>query len=184
MAGFVSYSGTPLILDALPAVKVRHYYGSAPSIYTYIKMYVHAGALALGCYCFEKQPKPETAIVFAISQNTKPPLVLRLTPQTTSLVLAGAGGNTGLQPEGAVLPAPPAQYFAGTDEQGWYWGAQLQIGQAALGKAGFTLGPGAQFKTATFYKAAGADGFGATCPVREDTPLHPGNFETFSIVPY
>lgn len=185
MAAPVSYSSTPLVFDALPALKVRYYTASIPfKIYTYARMYVQAGALALSFYCFEKQPQPGSGVSFGVTQPGKSLLFLSLFPENVTLAQYPLGTLLPTTTGGTPLPAPAPAYFAGQDEQGWYWGASVLLPRALLGQCGLTLAPGAVFNAAVFYQPQGSAGYGASCPLGPGGPLNPGQFDVFEVVDY
>lgn len=183
----ISYSNTPLVLDAISAVKVVHYYGSsaAGNIYAYLRAYVCAGELIFSLTSFEKTP-PKTSRVGAAFQFAP----------GANYLFAGIGPEQvecrtvhparGQDTPGEVLLLPPPARFGGADEQGFYWGAELRLPAALLqARFGTTLRPGSRFAGNAYKYAVGDAAFGAafTCEPQAGLPSCQ-SFGDFVVVDY
>lgn len=178
MATLVPVSGTPLVFDALPATKVRHYYGEAAlePIYTLARMYFLKDALALSLSAFERDPDEMSLIEFALAGGPGGNII-RLT--------LGRDGLRALHPKEAMGSIPPPAAFSGADEQGWYWGAQLTLPADMLRGVGLLPGPGVEFRAALFKARADEAGYGSS--FLSATPRDsqsPGEFPLFRIVSF
>lgn len=183
----VSKSNIPLVMDTLPALKTCRYFGAMPggNIYSFARFYVLGERLSVSLCVFERTPPPESRISFAVGSGTAQYLLVALSPKNTQPVTARLCPATGFgpfpPPAGCLcVAAPEAQYFAGEDEQGWYWGANLLLEQSLLRQAGCTLALGSQFYAAVFKYFEGSPAFGSSAPaVSNQSPslLHRTTFE-------
>lgn len=174
----VTKSGTPLVFDALPALKVRHYQGRSAcgNIYTLARMYVLEDALALSLCAFEKAPPPESRVGFGIGRPEGPVLELALGPNGVQLRLA---------PGQESLPPPEAAYFTGQDEQGWYWGANMSLGREVLAKAGVNLAQETAFWANLGKYRSDETAFGCAFLAPPGAgPFSPAYFGQFQVVEY
>lgn len=174
----ISKSNTPLVFDALPALKVRHYQGVSArgNIYTLARLYVLGDALALSLCAFEKNPPPESRVGFGIGKQAGPVLVLALSPKTVQLRLT---------PGEESLPPPEAAYFAGQDEQGWYWGANLNLEPGVLAKAGVDLAREGGFWANLAKYRSDETAFGSAFMAPHVAgPFSPAHFGKFQVVEY
>lgn len=175
MAIPVPVSAVPLAFDALPALKVRHYYGGPhfPRIYTLARLYIHGGALALSLSAFEREPEEGSRVEFALGGGEA---VLRLS-------LTPAGAQLTLDEE--ALPAPGISTIAGADEQGWYWGGNLTLPADLVARTGCRLAPGAGFAAALFKAHDGRDTLGSAFPLANPRQRwDPGGFGPFEATPF
>lgn len=194
MQMLVSYSETPLVLDAAGALKATHYYGHSAldEVYAYLRAFVCGGDLIFSLTSFERSPPPESLIAAAFDFAPRAggdylALVCDPQPQLSAALYRPSGSPTApdrlLRPVG--LPCSPAR-FAGQDEQGFYWGCELRLGADFLQETfGVRLRPGSLF-TGNFYKAArGEAAFGAAFPTPQPAgwPCAAG-FGEFVVVPY
>lgn len=182
----VSRSPVPLEFDTLPALKVRHWYPArqAPRLYTLARCYLLGDTLQLSLAAFERTPPPTSRLSFAAGAGDTL-LLARLGPHSAQLFLCGAGAQNALWADapGDTLPLEAPVYFAGADEQGWYWGARLALPQAALAGAGIAGAPA--FPGAVFRHSAAPGPFGASCLLADAAvPLDAACFDTFEIVDY
>lgn len=183
----VSQSNVPLVVDALPALKVR-YYPSVPSgssflpYYTYARQYVLNGSLVLSLYCFCQHPRPGDEILFALGKAPHSVLLASLLPANggVTLQLCNTTGQGKTFPLPA-LPQPP-RYYAGNDEQGWYWGATFTIPATTLKEAECCLTLGTQYRAAVLLKSGTK--YAASYPLSSGNPLVFSRFESFIVVDY
>ncbi len=174
----VAKSDLPQAFDALPALKVRHYNGEmkAGKIYTVAQMYVLRESLALRLNVFEKSPANTSAVGFCLASDTDNTLVLRLFPNEVQLQLCGKNKTE-------ELKAPAVSYHSGGDEQGFYWGADVQIPPSLLQLVGLALKNDSTFLANLFKLDCEEDAFGAAFPVLQDTPPYsPANCGHFKVV--
>lgn len=184
----ISYSKTLLVLDAISAVKVLHYYGNSArgDIYAYLRAYVCAGDLVFSLTGFEKTPPEQSrlgaAFQFAPGADY---LFAELGPKQAACCAvhpATAGPDKKGPP--VVLPAPAR--FGGSDEQGFYWGAELRL-PAALLQTQFdtVLCPGSRFTGNAYKYEVGDAAFGAAfaCPQAKVLPDWQ-SFGEFVVVDY
>lgn len=184
MVTLVPVSNTPLIFDALPAAKVRYYYGSygcygSPArgnIYTLARMYFLQGSLALSLSAFERDPDEMSRIEFALAGSQDAPLFR---------IVLTRGGIQSVHPVGATGAVGPSSSFSGADEQGWYWGAHLTIPPDILEEAGLVPAPEVEFRAALYKTRAGEDAYGSSFqPGDPQNPHHAADFGLFRIVSY
>ncbi|MFV0412318.1 MAG: hypothetical protein ACK5L3_03485 [Oscillospiraceae bacterium] len=175
----VSKSDIPLVMDTLPALKTCRYFGEMPggNIYSFARFYVFKKQLSVSLCVFERTPPPESRISFAIGGGAAQYLLVTLSPKNTQPAAARLCPEAGFgpfpPPAGSTRAAPPeAQYFAGEDEQGWYWGANLLLEETLLRQAGCPLMLGSQFYAAVFKHFEGSPAFGSSAPaVSNQSPL-------------
>ncbi len=156
MAFPVMQSTLPVVLDTLPALKVRRYHGQSKmgNVYCYARMYFLKDSLQLSLCAFERAPDAATRIEFAVGGTEKAFLLLSLSREGATLSRCGGGMPL-------VLPAPPPAFFSGVDEQGWYWGAQVSLAAPLLAQAGMVPLP-REFSAAVFKTRTDEDAFGAS----------------------
>lgn len=184
-------SNTPLVFDTISALKVQRYYGLPPgrNVYTYGRFYMMQGQLALSLACFERDPAPACRAAFALcgQQGSMVFTVMAparshsvLLPEPTAGLTLKEAENHPAQPSG-----PPPEYFAGEDEQGWYWGANLILPSSLLQSAGIGTRPGTPLRAAVYRYEAGQPGFGAShiCPAGA-SPLDAAQFTAYTITDY
>lgn len=184
----ISYSETPLVLDAISAVKVLHYYGyrAEGNIYAYLRAYVCAGELIFSLTGFEKTP-PEHSRLGAAFQFAPGAdyLFAELGPnQATCCVVHPAAAGPDKKGPPVVLPAPAR--FGGADEQGFYWGAALRLPTALLQtQFGTVLRPGSRFTGNAYKYAVGDAAFGAAFACKQQVALPDcESFGEFVVVDY
>ncbi|MDL2293652.1 hypothetical protein LJC60_03375 [Ruminococcaceae bacterium OttesenSCG-928-D13] len=190
----VTISDIPLELDTLPALKTRYFChdGSLPArdtarIYTMARLYVQNGVLQLGLSAFERDPAPDSSISFALGGEGQQFALVTLTPEDATLeVLEKTPPPALFGGREAVLETPlEAGRFAGQDEQGWYWGAQMALPKTVLAGCGCPLSPGARFGGALFKYRFGLPAFGASCRMEDNArPLDFASFGTFEATDY
>lgn len=171
-------SPAPIAFDALPALKVRHYYGAGPNIYTLARLYALGDCLALSLAAFERDPAEDSAITFALCGQGAPPLRVHAWPD------GSLGLSLELEPEepGAALEGDS---IGGSDEQGWYWGANLLLPAGLLALAGCRLTPGERFCGGLFKHSWGREeaGIGSAFPLRDPAnPYDPAGFGQFETI--
>ena len=175
----VTHSAAPLFFDALPALKVRHYTkeGSAANIYSYARFYLLNGQLALNLYAFEKEPPATSCIGFAIHGETS--LLIEARPQECFFYTLDGTAKTSIATE-----AQPS-FFAGQDEQGWYWGVSLVLPSSLLSLCGGSFLPGNSFPVAVLKYASQGNDFGCSAPIKNPSfMLDFNNFSLCDIVSY
>lgn len=183
----VASSGTPLVFDTLPALKTTHFVhdGTLPSrdiasVYTYARLYILRGDLQLSLTAFERGPGAESRVAFAFGCDGGDRLAFaELSPDGAHLTLLPKRPAPGLwQPpcQGAPLASAP---FAGVDEQGWYWGAQLSVPAHLLAGTGCTLAPGDIFGGALFKYRTDTTGVYGSSIAAGATPLEFDSFGRF-----
>ena len=180
MAIPITKSDTPLVADALPALKVRHYYGqnTGKNIYTFARFYFLQGGMDVTLNIFEKDPDKYTCAKFAISGLNHKMLLLEVNPQEAKLSLWEKGMST-------MLPAPKPNFFAGEDEQGWYWGAGIIINKEILAELGVPIHNGREFGAALLKTRQDETGFGSSFLVKQvENPLNEEDFGRFVAVDY
>lgn len=165
MPFLVTRSSRPVVFDALPALKVNWYHTPAamPKVYSYARFYLHRNALALSLYAFERDPLPESRVAFALGGNSGRFLLLALGPHTVQLSVHGPEEHSFLwQPPLVSLPPPAPQRFTGEDEQGWHWGALLQMDRPLLQQVGFSPDADGEFRAAVFKYSTNSQDYGAS----------------------
>lgn len=188
----VTKSDTPLVPDTLPALKVRHYCGGiAPrrQIYSFARLYMLGDALSLSLYGFEREPEDSSRLAFAFCAAASKAncIIVTLAPQHVhSNLISGCPLDTPLPLAGQSSPlaAPAAAYFAGVDEQGWYWGASILLPAGLVRECGSALDVGTDFYAAVFKYDEGKDGFGASFLPPQGGPPVIGCAEKFTVVIY
>ncbi|MDL2324844.1 hypothetical protein LJC61_06830 [Ruminococcaceae bacterium OttesenSCG-928-A16] len=182
MGFWVTQSKTPLVFDAIPAIKVQHYAKNGLPVYTYARLYALNHDLAVNLCAFERQPAEGSLVGLWLLGTKGRHLAVALGPQTASLTLLQADAPP------QALPAPSPARFAGVDEQGWYWGANSVIGADILQQVGIKLAVGRQFNAAVYksWQPATAGGaFGASAPLTQNgTECPPQNWPPFTVVAY
>lgn len=177
----VSMSEQPLVFDALPAMKVRHYTGRAAlgNIYTFARLYACRQSLALSLCVFEEKPDDASMVGFALrGEEEGRYLQAGLSPAGLSLSLWEQGACTPLE-------APEVSRFAGNDEQGWSWGGNFTLPAQALARAGVTLGSGGRFWAAVVKYRSDEAAFGCSYrPQEDEKPFNPARFEPCVLVSY
>ncbi len=177
----VSVSRAPLVADTLPALKTAHFvHGEAlasrdvAKVYTYARLYALGGGLRLSLFAFERQPAPESRVAFAFGGNGGRLALVTLAPGGAELAFLPREPAPSLwpQPAGAALEAEP---FAGVDEQGWYWGAQLALSPKDAAGAGCDFTRPGSFYGALYKYRTDNEAFG--CSVRAGQP--PLDFSAF-----
>ena len=186
----ISYSETPLVLDAAGALKVTHFHGRSArdEIYSYFRAVVRGGDLVFSLTSFEQHPPRESrmgaAFCFAPAGGTYLFVSTNSLPQAEAYLCAPAAQGRDRRTESVALPAPVL--FGGSDEQGFYWGCEFVLEKQLLAdRFGAALVPGSVF-TGNIYKyAAGEDAFGAALPTPPalGLPCQAG-FGEFVVVPY
>lgn len=184
----ISYSETPLVLDAISAVKVTHYYGNSAlgNIYAYLRAYVCAGELIFSLTSFEKTP-PATSRLGAAFQFVPGAdfLFVSIGPKQAECHLVHPAAVGQAAPD-KLLDLPAPAWFGGSDEQGFYWGAELHLPAAMLQtQFAATLCPGWQFTGNVYKYALGDAAFGAAfaCPHASGLP-DCQSFGNFVVVDY
>ncbi|MFV0353469.1 MAG: hypothetical protein ACK5JF_14380 [Oscillospiraceae bacterium] len=180
----VTASSTPLVFETLPAIKVTNYSFAKilTNLYTYARFYVHNGSLVVGVYGFKESPDEQDRISLVVGQKNRY-LLLSISPRQASLVLADDAATLQTQ-TGVQLPAPSLSPFAGTDEQGWFWGAEAILSADVLQQAGLVLTPGAQFGAAVFYHRSNQEEFGTSFAYNPLLPLIHQPYPAFTVVSY
>ncbi len=184
MSMLVSYTQTPMVLDAVGALKVTHYYGRSAldDVYTYLRAFVLRGDLIFSLTAFEQTPPAESriAVAFRFLPEKDPFFYLTVGPACpVEAFLSGSNGMVSLS-----LPQQ-GNRFGGSDEQGFYWGYEFCLPSSFLAKMGAKLLPGSVF-TGNLYKyAVGESAFGAAFPCDPSLGFPRGeNFGEFVVVPY
>lgn len=181
MEVLVTQSDTPLVFDAIPAVKVRYYSRGGLPVYTYARVYVLGRQLVLNLCAFERTPAADSEIGFSVAGANGGQLYFSLTPQDARLRLL---------PEGKPpqsLPAPEPTRFAGVDEQGWHWGATAFLPASFLQKVGIVPAVGAQFRAAAqkSWRGKNAGAFGSSAPLDAAGQAAPADtWDIFTVVAY
>lgn len=170
-------SDSPLIFDTLPDLKARYFrFGTkTPSIYTYAQFYFLKNSLWLSLRGFQQTPPPQSGLCFALCAGAGL-LQIRLFPGKAQLCLPGH----------SALPLCPPNIarFAGQDEHGWYWGAQLCVQPPQLALIGFAPQIGAQFGAAVFKTQLGFGVIGASYPLPHSGKIiNPALFNRFVVSP-
>lgn len=180
----VTASNVPLVFETLPAVKVTNYSFAKilTNLYTYARFYVYNGSLVVGVYGFKESPDEQDRISLVVGQKSNY-LLFSISPKQSSLVLANETTTLHTQ-TGVQLPAPALSFFAGTDEQGWFWGAETTLTAEVLQQAGLVLTTGAQFDAAVFYHRTTQEGFGTSFDYNPHLPLVRQHYPTFTVVSY
>ena len=180
----VSYTKTPMVLDAVGALKVTYYYGRSAldDVYTYLRAFVLRGDLIFSLTAFEQVPPPESRIAAAFC----------FAPEKDSFFYLTVGpdgpAEAFLVKEGKMAPLSlpkPGSRFGGSDEQGFYWGYEFSLPRDFLAQLGGDLLPGSIF-TGNLYKyAVGETAFGAAFPCDPAYGFpRTENFGEFVVVPY
>lgn len=179
MAFLVTNSQTPLIFDALPALKVAHYAQGEqlPKIYSYARFYFKKEQLALELYAFEKQPAPTSCIGFAL--QGPPVLLVEARPGECRFYKVEQGSKTQLEVEASPY------FLAGQDEQGWYWGASMVLPASFISLCKCNFAKESGFAAGVFKYSTERDGFGASAPIQNPgNMLDEGNFSHCKVVEF
>ena len=97
----VSYTQTPMVLDAVGALKVTHYYGRSAldDVYTYLRAFVLRGDLIFSLTAFEQTPPAESriAVAFRFLPEKDPFFYLTVGPACpVEAFLSGSNGMVSL----------------------------------------------------------------------------------------
>ena len=101
MSMLVSYTQTPMVLDAVGALKVTHYYGRSAldDVYTYLRAFVLRGDLIFSLTAFEQTPPAESriAVAFRFLPEKDPFFYLTVGPACpVEAFLSGSNGMVSL----------------------------------------------------------------------------------------
>lgn len=186
METLISQSSEPMVFDAIPAVKVGYYKPEGLSIYTYARLYALENDIMLNLCSFERDPREDSAIEFYFGKKgTKQELIVTLTPNSLSCKM-----DTQEKGEQLVSLADPMR-FAGVDEQGWYWGANMVIPGKYLKEIGIQVKAGHSFSGAVVKRwlateegeqAPGA--LGCSAQLSYTNEIKKENFDQFTLVKY
>lgn len=185
----VTKSEHPLVQDTVPAIKARYYNGANGDghIYTFARIYFWERRLALNTCCFQRTPPANSRVAFALAgQNNC--IYITLPPKEAGAPSVSIGAaqsfHSPLQPFGTPLPSPAPLYFAGNDEQGWYWGANVVLEEDLVGKTGLDVAPGNVFGGAVFQFTIGQSAYASSAPFASNGNTPSSNFTQFTIVSY
>lgn len=185
----VTKSSTPLVQDTLPALKAIYYNGNDENghIYTFCRLYFLNNALAVNLCCFQRTPPAGSRAAFALAKNAHC-LLLTLPPQQAGAPTLFAGDaqafNGPVPPFGQPLAAPGAQYFSGQDEQGWYWGANFELGAGILEQIGLQATVNNTFYAAVFQYNTQKTGLVSSAAFTPEGTTPVNRFNQFEIVSY
>ena len=185
MAFPVSYSKTPLVLDAVSALKITHFYGRSAldDIYSYLRIFVQNGALVFSLTSFEQNPPKNSRVGAAFCFDPGKGRTLKISVNhdlALSAVIAAPG-----EPEQPVSLCTPPSLFGGSDEQGFYWGCRFVLEPELVGELGGNLVPGSVFFGNAYKFAQGESAYGAAFPAPPDAqPGDRAGFGEFVVVPY
>lgn len=167
----VTISAAPLVPDTLPTLKTRHYTGAAAAkTYTLARFYALHKSLAVTLYAFEREPPDESRVSLLLGggQGT----LLRLTVGPRHSGVAGVFYQSSAEPvyplpQEAVPAAEPFAHtwFAGVDEQGWFWGVDALLDEKLLRRAGIVVQPGAVLQAGVLRHVQGQGDWGASFPL-------------------
>ncbi len=185
MSYLITNSNTPLLMDTVPVLKIKEYYGEAgrDNVYSYMRCYAFEGELYCSFTSFDIDP-PE---------GVKMALCL-FSPDTNSGLVATASKHSGAQlyahtsaGEDVLSDAlQPQSVVTGVDEQGFYWSVSLTIKkQAFINTFGKELSSGELFFGNLFLYSEHESAFGCAfaVPAGESALTKKGD-GTFLIVPY
>ncbi|MEG1932088.1 MAG: hypothetical protein RR075_03150 [Pygmaiobacter sp.] len=185
----VSFSKTPLVLDAISALKVTNYYGvsSLDNVYCYLRIYVRAGALIFSITSFEQQPSGDSRAGLALCFGDQAQyLFLDCNAFGALRARLFSPATDAKDIPAATLASPVPELFRGVDEQGYHWGFSLTLDAAWL-QARFdtALTPGNIFLGNVYKFVEGEDAFGSAFPSPQSNgmPCRAG-FGEFVVVPY
>ncbi|HIV87598.1 MAG TPA: hypothetical protein H9896_05775 [Candidatus Pygmaiobacter gallistercoris] len=185
MAFPVSYSKTPLVLDAVSALKITHFYGHSAldEVYSYLRIFVQDGALVFSLTSFEQHPPENSRVGAAFSFDPEGRRQLFVSANhDLSLCAEIRTDGTAAQP--ITFDTPPA-LFGGSDEQGFYWGCRFLLGPALIKQLGGKLLPGSVFLGNAYKFADGERAYGAAFPAPPSAVVGDRNgFGEFVVVPY
>lgn len=184
----VSFSDKPLVLDAISALKVTHYYGVAlrDNIYCYLRLYVFGGSLSFSIASFEQTPPPESRTGAAFGFGGSNYLFVSCNAEGDLQAGLYAASPTGPDQLVRTVPLPQPELFRGVDEQGYHWGFACTLSAALLAELfEETLAPGAVFSGNVYKYAADEAAFGSAfaSPQGSYLPCAAG-FGEFLVVPY
>lgn len=191
MSMLVSYSETPLVLDAVSALKVTHYCGHSAldDVYAYFRAFVCGAGLTFSLTSFERRPPRESRVGAALCLDPQAEEYLFFSTngamESECALYREQGGGPDLRVRPLALPQQPA-HFGGSDEQGFYWGCEVLLDEAFLRETfGVRLRPGSVFTGNVYKYAAGEAAFGAAFPSPPGAglPCRAG-FGEFVVVPY
>ena len=181
----VSFSKTPLVLDAVSALKITHFYGHSvlDEVYSYLRVFVHRGALVFSLTSFEQHPPEISRIGAAFSFDSKGEQLLFLSINPAGQLTATLSAD-GAAPKPVTLPSAPVP-FGGSDEQGFYWGFRFQLDAALIDQLGGQLVPGSVFLGNAYKLADGETAYGAAFPAPPGAPAGDRRgLGEFVVVPY
>ena len=179
-----------LDISVMPVVKTTEYpdseYGTGPLCYLRLAHITGLGVMA-DLMCFEREPvvadDPKagsyTAAAFNFAPETGAEPIFLLFDRD------GKGGIYGR--DGTLSRSLPAATYAGSDEQGWYWGVRFYLSSELLQQR-FGIDrvePGMRLLGAAYKVLEGPGGhFGAIAPVKELSVFSEENLAEFTAIQY
>ncbi len=143
------------VFDTLPALNARFAAEDAneKQIYTTARLYFEGEKLHVCLIAFEREPTPQSGVVFVLAGGDERMLYCTVNPDKASATLISAQPDMGAHlPQGEEIALATAGYFAGQDEQGWYWGAQIELSPDVLCKINVKAQKGESFRAALLKK--------------------------------
>lgn len=170
----VAVSDSSMVLDALPALKATCWChtNAGSKIYSFARFYLAKDGLTVALYSFERQPSDHSAMALALNFDGSRSALLQLTPREAGAYFYSSTSPPSLTDMATATQKalPPASYFHGEDEQGWYWGAQLLVPYSFLEAIGYR--DGHSFRAGFLKYSLGQPGYGASfTPLDDTSPL-------------
>ena len=185
MPFLVTDSASPLAFEPLPALKVTEFYGQPRrgEVYSYLRCYVHKGALHYSVTVFDGEPPATARIGLAVTaDDTARRYLFAVLAKDAPCQLALYEDDVLRQ----TLTAPCVRQLAGQDEQGEYWGAESVL-EADVFQTWFGCAPhaGMLLPGNVFLFDRTETAFGAAFPVPAGGPVPTSRgFDSLLVVPY
>lgn len=182
-------SATPLLMETVPALKIRHFYGNSArgNVYAYLRCYVHKGDFYCCMSAFDAAPPAGTRMALALcpAEDTEKFLLFSLSKEESgnTLTLRSKDGKN-LE----AFEAPPTTLTCGEDEQGLFWSRTGVLSGKLFKKIFNTVPHAGDVYTGNVLlyqenEAAFGTAFCMPSPLA-GSPIRMAGFETFTIVPY
>lgn len=188
MPFLISDSAVPLLMETVPVLKIRYYYGSPTrdAVYAYVRLFACKGALHVCMTVFDGEAPEDMRFGLALQSADclDTFLLLSAGPAQGSCTLTAHDAQTGAVQ--SALDAPRGTWVRGGDEQGWFWSMQTVIPSTAFaGLFGTSPKAGGVYAGNAFLYRLSEDAFGAAFPVPAGAkaPCSDG-FDALPIVPY
>ncbi len=132
---FVTDSNTKLLTDTLPALKIKHYYGTAlkDNVYSYARIYFHKGALH-GCFTsFDENPLKSTRMSLCLQGISNDEVLIISFGKHFEGKVFTLNKNGEAKTNFSDFTSNDA--FTGEDEQGIFWNVEFCVNSSVFEKA-------------------------------------------------